>query len=249
MMHSVTLIVLLGPTINAQFVVNAQTYGLRNLPPSTNRFRTSQFVKPMLQHQEFRSRRSIFAQAESPGKSEDGLMAFEASITGNPIMGEKIEVQEFPGSQWEKGVRNLNPEKKKGDAPGPFLRMKEATQRQIGKECSEGDLQQATKDLSGLDVGDVAAILRKDGKFYYAKLTDRIEPGGDLPEETTPEPKARYDYTYKLPLAAMQSSPMISNNSAVALIGFFVGSGVMFAVFHFRRGALPEGKSPLLVPM
>lgn len=280
MWHTVTLIILLGRTIDGQPVSNAHTYGLGKLPPITNRFRAPQwFVKPMLQHQEFHSGRSIFApQAESlkgveleeylkkgqanalgdllkdgsepeaapPSKSEEGLMEFEASITGNPIMGEKIETQEFSGSQWEKGVRNLNPEKKKGDAPGPFLKIKEATQRQIGKQCSEQDLQQATKDLSGLAVDDVAAILRKDGTWTYAKLILRVDPGEYLPPETTPEPDQKYDYTYKLPLAAMHISSM---NSAVALIGFFVGSGVMFAVLQLRRGVLPAGKNPLLTTM
>lgn len=263
-MCRIALIILLAAVVNAQPVINARPHGLRtpqqhpNVRQFTHLFRApQQLANHLSQYQEFRSHRSMLPpQAEADAvkrmtvqeilaqrdrdTAKTAILKFEVSFNDKRSLG-----REYNESEWDQ-VKNLNPDKKAGDSGGPFLRLKERTSRPIGEVCSDEDLAQATSDLSGLGEGDVAAVLRSDGKWRYAKLMQRVEAGDVV---TTKPPTKKADFTYKLPLlASAQTSSSFSSISAIALMGLVLVSGVTCVMLRFRfSGALSAVvESPLL---
>lgn len=208
-MRSLTLIFLLNFVAKAtsQWLIRASqpSPSSKALPQLPHRFPASGLP----------SRHSSISRA-ARRELPEAMLKFEFGEVGGEIIGRAI-----PESEWESGVRNLNP---KGNKPNILLlRMKEAAQRQVGKVVSDEDMAQASTDLSNLDRGDIAAIKRSDGTWRYAKLIQEID--ADLLATTTS-----------------------SGISALMLISLtvIVGIGAALIVLSRRIGTAPPGKRPLL---
>jgi len=188
-----------------------------------------EFASPLSQHRnEKLPKHPVFAPQAVAVMAEE--LAPETTLffeVGTDEFGEEVIGRQYKQSEWDQ-VLNLNPGKQPGaDAWGSIgLRTKEMMTRPVGGICSEGDLNGASSDLKGLEVGDIAAVLRSDGTWRYAKLKQIDGP----PEEE---------------LVAQASSSVISSFT-VAFIGLFVSGGVAFAMLGFYRSALTPFNSPLL---
>lgn len=114
-----------------------------------------------------------------PEQQEDVVEAFLFDL--GEIGNQRFE-RPYARNEWGK-VKDLNP------GVTGFQKGFKNMMRQLGKECSAEDLQQASADLSGLSQNDVAAVQRSDGTWRYAKLIERPEPAMFEKLRTQPSPE------------------------------------------------------------
>lgn len=246
----IRLILLFGP------LTNAQPFSRSILPqqrpivrPFTHLIRTPQkLVNPLSEHREFRNQaemkepevyvdpvsgvsRTVEQKEKWEGEGPERILNFEVGKNGGETLGKAIRE-----SEWDQ-VMDIDPERKR-NAIGTFFKQLSGVIR-IGEPVTDEDLAGATSNLDKLQEGDIAAVKRSDGRWKYAKLIERI----DDPSATTEAP-AKYDFTYKIPLAETVSDTSSGIFSIFAIV--LTCSGVTLVVFRLRRGVLTPRQTPLL---